>query len=177
MTSLFLLLLAIAADGAPPRVLDAASHHLGTPGKPEWEEFAGAAAEARSLEVRFTAEANHGEATLSIRQRGVKLAWRVRLNGKELGGLAMMEEPLVLTLPIPPNALRDGENVVAIVSPAGDDDIVVDELTLDPRPLAEALSEASVVVEVRDADSESPPAVPDHGGRRSRGPGSPVCAA
>ena len=103
--------------------------------------------------MRFTAEANHGEATLSIRQRGVKLAWRVRLNGKELGGLAMMEEPLVLTLPVPPNALRDGENVVAVVSPSGDDDIVVDELTLDPRPLAEALSEASVVVEVRDTDS------------------------
>ena len=116
----------------------------------------GSPAEGRSLEVRFAAEVNHGEATLSIRQRGVKLAWRVRLNGRDIGGLFVMEEPLVLTLPVPPGALRDGENVVAIASPPGNDDIVVGELTLDPRPVAEALGEAFLDVQVRDADSPEP---------------------
>jgi hypothetical protein len=156
MTLLIPLLLAVALDGAPPKVLDAATHHLGTPGKPEWDEFAGRPAEGRSLEVRFTAEVNHGEATLSIRQRGVKLPWRVRLNGRDIGGLFVMEEPLVQTIPIPTGALRDGENVLLIASPPGNDDIVVGALTLDPRPLAEALGNAFLEVQVRDPESPSP---------------------
>ena len=156
MTLLIPILLAIAAGGAPPKVLDAASHHLGTPGKPEWDEFAGSPAEGRSLEVRFAALVNRGEATLSIRQRGVKLPWRVRLNGRDLGALFVMEEPLVQTIPVPVGALRDGENVLVIASPPGNDDIVVGEFTLDPRPVAEALGEAFLDVQVRDPDSPAP---------------------
>ncbi len=34
-------------------VLDGALHHLGTPGEPEWQEFARDRAEGRSLELRF----------------------------------------------------------------------------------------------------------------------------
>ena len=156
MTLLISMFLAVTLSGAGPTVLDAASHHLGTPGKTEWDEFAASPAEGRSLEVRFNAEVNRGEATLSIRQRGVKLPWRVRLNGRDLGGLLMMEEPLVLTLPVPAGALHDGANVVAIASPPGNDDVVVGELTLDPRPVAEALGEAFLDVQVRDADAPLP---------------------
>jgi hypothetical protein len=141
---------------AAPRVLDGSSHHLGTPGKPEWDDFAETPAEGRTLEVRFTAEAPSGEAALLIRQRGVKLAWRVRLNGREIGALAAMEEPLVQTLAVPPGALRAGENILAIASASGNDDIIIDEVALDTRPLAAVLAEARLYVRVGDADSGRP---------------------
>jgi hypothetical protein len=150
------ILFAPGSSPAAPRVLDGSSHHLGTPGKPEWEEFAASPAEGRTLKVRFTAEPPRGEATLTIRQRGVKLAWRVRLNDRDLGALTVMEEPLVLTLAVPPGALREGVNALTIACGAGNDDIMVDELALDPRPLAEVLAEASLDVRVRDADSGLP---------------------
>src|SRR5262249_23751993 len=102
------------AESAPISVLDARSHHLGTPGKPEWDEFVGSPAEGRSLEIRFPGRSNPGESTLAIRQRGVKLSWAVRLNGREIGRLFVMEEPLVLALPVPAGALHEGENVLTI---------------------------------------------------------------
>jgi hypothetical protein len=146
------ILLDAGTSAAAPRVLDGASHHLGTPGKPEWEEFAASPAEGRTLTVRFAAEDHRGEATLFIRQRGVKLAWRVRLNSRDLGALAAMEEPLVLALAVPPGVVRAGENVLAIAGSAGDD-IVVDEVALDLRPVGAVLAEAGLAVRVRDADS------------------------
>ena len=169
MTLLIPMLLATAGGRCGPKVLDAASHHLGTPGKPEWDEFAGSPAEGRSFEVRFNALVNRGEATLSIRQRSVKLPWRVRLNGRDIGGLFVMEEPLVQTIPVPAGALRDGENVLLIASPPGNDDIVVGEFTLDPRPVAEV---AGGRVPRRPGPRPRfvrSPALPDHRGRREAG--------
>src|SRR5262245_37519841 len=99
LTALFLADALAAA--AAPRVLDGTRHHLGPPGKPEWEDYASSVAEGRSLEVRFSAEPNRGAATVAIRQRGVKLTWRVRLNNRDLGTLAIMEEPLVRMLAVP----------------------------------------------------------------------------
>jgi hypothetical protein len=137
-------------------VLDSRRHHLGTPGKAEWEEFRGWPAEGRSLTVPFTAQPPAGEATLVIRQRGVKLAWRVRLNGRDLGALMVMEEGLVRTLAVPPGTVRAGANTLEIAAASGNDDIVINEVALDPRPLAQVLAEARLDVQVRDADSRAP---------------------
>jgi hypothetical protein len=154
MTLLLIFAAAIALGAAP--VLDGASHHLGTPGKPEWEEFTGSRAEGRTLTVLFAGKSNAQEATLRISQRGVKLNWSVRLNGRVLGQLVPMEEPLVLALPVPAGSIRDGENALTIGLAAGDDDIIVARVELESRPLAEALGEATLDVHVSDAGSHVP---------------------
>ena len=64
------------------RMIDAKNYHLGTPGFPEWEEFAGKTPHGRRLDLRFEAKANAIEHTLLFRQRQVKYRWPVLLNNK-----------------------------------------------------------------------------------------------
>src|SRR6185295_6655091 len=137
------------------RVLDSRSYHLGTPGQPEWQEFEGQTPYGKRLDLKFEAQANSSEATLFLHQRDVKLGWQVQLNGKRIGNLVTMETPLVNTLAVPANSLKDGENTLAIVPPNAIDDIVVSDFRLDTRPLREALGQSSLEVQVTDADSKS----------------------
>src|SRR5207248_4942529 len=59
------------------------------------------------------------------------------------------ENDTEIAFPVPPGRLADGENTLA-VEPAGKepDDVRVGEITLDDRPVAAVLSEATVGVEV-----------------------------
>ena len=73
------------------------------------------------------------------------------LNGKEVGRLVLDENDTEILLPVPPGRLTDGENTL-VVEPTGKiaDDIRVGEISLDDRPPAAVLSEATVVVTVRE---------------------------
>src|SRR5438128_2002134 len=77
------------------RTLDAARYHLRSGREPEWEELVGKTPHGRRLDITFTATTNAREATLLIRQSDVKLDWNVELNGKRIGKLFLMEQPLV----------------------------------------------------------------------------------
>ena len=136
------------------RVLDAQRYHLGVAGLPEWEEFAGSPPHGPRLDLVFSARANPRESTLFIRQRNVKTTWNVTLNGRKLGALETLTQPLVLALAVPAGTLKDGENRLAIVRPPSRmlDDIVVGEIAFDARPRDEALALATVEVAVTDAD-------------------------
>jgi len=134
-------------------VLDKALHHLGTPGEPEWEEFARDRAEGRSLELRFRALDNPREARLMLRQRDVKLDWNVSLNGRSIGRLYLMEADLEHVLILPAHALRNGENVLKIGPPSGQDDIIVGELQIDQGPIDKSLDHAVLDVRVVDSDT------------------------
>ncbi len=138
------------------RVLDPARHHLGTPGDPEWSDFANDRAEGRTWQVRFSAEPNTDEATLFIRQRDVKLDWDVRLNGRTIGKLVTNEADLVHTLKVPSGALRKGENELAIGPPSGRDDIVVGPCSLVFEPRALAVNKATLDVRVTDGQEKLP---------------------
>lgn len=59
----FVLLVAGTEEGRAQVVIDAHRHHLGTAGRPEWQEFAGSEPEGRGLELRFEGRANPAEAT------------------------------------------------------------------------------------------------------------------
>jgi hypothetical protein len=133
---------------AKERVLDAKLHHLRVGAEREWSDFP-AQAEGPSLTVHLQAEANAGEWTLRLRQQDVRLTWKVLLNGKEISRLSTDENDTVLYLPIPPGALRAGENTLKIEQVGkASDDIRVGELTLDDRPVERVLSEATVDVDV-----------------------------
>lgn len=156
LTTLALLLSATLPVHAQVRVLDATQYHLGTEGFPEWQEFAGKKPHGRMLEVRFEAQANAAEQTLLIRQRDVKQGWQVQLNGRRLGSLVTQETSIVHVLAVPPGALRDGTNTLAILPPTAVDDIVVGEFWLVPAPLKEALTQATLAVRVTDSDTKGP---------------------
>ncbi len=144
----------LAAAEPDVRVLDATRHHLGVAGQPEWQDFAQSVPHGTQLELVFPAMANARESTLLIRQRNVKTAWHVSVNGERVGTLETLTQPLVRALPLRAGLLRDGENRLSIVrGPARIlDDIVVGEISLDPRPRAEALARSTLVFAVTAAD-------------------------
>lgn len=152
----FLLQVASGASVDFPIILNTRSIHLGIAGKPEWQEFVGRVPDANRWETRFIAASNATEATLFIRQDGVRQDWTVQLNGKSLGKLFLMEADLVHTLPIPVGALRSGTNALAIVPPREPDDIFLHEIHIDARPRDECLSASRLTVQVRDAESKTP---------------------
>jgi len=144
----------VGAQEDPRRVLDAQRYHLGMAGMPEWEEFAASTPHGPQLELTFSAAANETEATLFIRQRNVKTTWNVLLNGRKLGTLETLTQPLVRALAIPAGGLKEGENRLTIVRPPSRmlDDVVVGEIALDRRARAEVLGQATLEIEVTDTD-------------------------
>jgi len=154
--------------GAEPMVINSERIRLGEPGAPEWEWFEKDPPRVGPLELRFQGKSNTEEATLLIRQSDVKLEWRVQLNGKRLGKLFLMEEDLTYALAIPGGTLRDGENTLSILSPVGNaDDIVLQDIRIDPRPLNQTIREAALTVHVESAEGVPIPArvtvVDEHG--------------
>lgn len=140
----------LVGDAAGPTVLDARLHHLRAGGTREWADFP-AEAEGPGLALTFRAAANAGEQTLRLRQQDVKQAWKVLLNGRELGRLLADENDTELALPVPAGRLAAGENTLAVEAAGrAPDDIRVGEITLDERPVWEVLSEATVEVVVRE---------------------------
>ncbi len=153
---LAVLLAAPAAARAGDVVLDARSHHLGVAGRPEWEEFAAKSPEGTSLEIRFDSHANAVEMTLFIRQRDVKLDWPVQINDKAVGKLTTNESALCLAMKLPPGTLRDGANRLIIGPQTGGDDILIDEIRLDARPLRQATGGSTLDVHVVDSETGKP---------------------
>lgn len=145
----------LVAAVQPARVIETKRHHLGLDGLSEWEEFAASTPTGPQLNVAFLADANATECTLFIRQRDVKATWNVMLNGRKLGALESLSQPLIAALRVPAGALKTGENRLTILRPPSQllDDVVVGEIRLDPRPVAEALGEAILAVTVTDTDS------------------------
>ncbi len=146
---------AAAADSGSAQTIDKRLYHLGTPGEPEWQSFVGKTPYGRQLDIHFNAQANPDEATLRLRQDDVKLDWRVTINGHRVGYLFLIEAPVANALAIPPRVLRDGDNVLSIQPPDEIDDIIVGDFQLDYRPLKAALKEATVIVNVMDADGQT----------------------
>ena len=135
----------------PPLVLEANRLHLGKPGQWEWEEFKDLPVDAERLELRFQAKAHATEQSLRIWQSGVKLDWRVLLNGKAIGGLVTAESAMEILLPVPAGVLKDGENVLTVEAPAVLDDIRIGPIALLPEPVQRILGEARVEVSVSDS--------------------------
>ncbi len=145
-----------ADDGAVRQVLEPGLIHLRGEGPREWSTFPETPDAAR-IGVTFSAEKNPGESTLRLRQQDVKQTWHVLLNDQPLGQLVVDENDMVVCFPVPGGALNDGENRLRIEQDARGraalDDIRAGEIVLDRRPVRETLGEATVEIEVVDADS------------------------
>ena len=156
------LFVASAGGAADWRVIDAGIHHLrsGDAAAPrEWEEFA-ERAEAGELVVRFEAEGQTGEHTLRLRQRDVKQAWRVTLNGTSLGTLVQDESEITTVFAVPAGVIRGGGNELRVARDgnpeAAADDVSLGRVELVGKPRAEVLAEASLRLKVVDGDGGAP---------------------
>jgi hypothetical protein len=131
--------------------LDKGLHHLRAAGEREWSDYP-VAAEGPALHMKFRGQPNATEQTLRLRQQDVKQSWRVLLNEKELGRLALDENDTVVYFAVPANFISSGENTLAIEQVGSiADDIRVGEFQLDARPLEDVLSTAKVEVRVIEA--------------------------
>jgi hypothetical protein len=146
-------LLVIVGSAPAQVVLDKERHHLGIAGQPEWDEFAADTPEGRMLKLSFEGRSNPREATLFIRQENVKLDWRVQINNRPIGRLLAMEARLVHVLPVPAGVIRDGANTLVIEPPEQPDDVVIDRIALDSRPVRQSVGQAVLDVSVTDADT------------------------
>jgi hypothetical protein len=158
-TVLLLLASSIAAFAAASRTVLTQPVHLGVPGSPEWEEFAGDKQPLTRLELTFEAEPNPTEASLFIRQRDVKQEWIVELNGRRLGKLFLMETGLVQTLAVPAGVLKANKNTLAIFR-AGTglaDDIIIEEVALGARAPADINGLPALAINVSDRNGDALP--------------------
>jgi hypothetical protein len=132
-------------------------HHLrfGAGGR-EWDDFP-EVAEGKEWVVSFLAAEAAGERTLRMRQRDVKQAWRVRVNGTAVGLLAQDENEIVSAWAVPAGVVRAGKNDLRVSCEAGEqtpaDDVMVGEAELTDRPLDDALGEATLEVELVDTQT------------------------
>jgi hypothetical protein len=141
-----------AAEPSPEStLLESRSLHLGRAGQYEWESYKDVPVDAESLVLRFSAKANNREYTLILRQKNVKLAWPVLLNGKRLGTLTTGEPAQDGVFALPPGSLKDGENLLDITPPPNLDDIEVGPVRLISRPVSEAIGGSTIPVTVTDA--------------------------
>jgi hypothetical protein len=141
---------------AEPQVLTPRLHHLRQGPQPEWADFP-KQADGASLALPFLTNANNEEWTLRIRHQDVRETWKVLVNGKQLGKLALDENDTTIALAVPPGTLREGDNTLKIEQLGkAVDDIRVGEIALDPRPLAKHLGEATVEIDVREGKEPTP---------------------
>lgn len=137
--------------GAPALVLNRERTHLRSGTDPEWTEFSTSVPRGRRLDLRFTASSNATEATLFIQQDDVRQDWFVELNGKRLGKLFLMEADLIHTLAVPRGLLRSGSNLLSILPPRENDDIVLGDIRISSQSVTNALREATINARVTDS--------------------------
>src|SRR4051794_38092953 len=145
-----------ATAGVRAEGIDGRMHHLRSGAEREWEEF-DEKAEGAERVVHFQSRAGAAERTLRLRQRDVKQAWQVSVNGHKIGTLEQDENEIVRYLAVRSEIPRDGDNELRIACEAGkgeaSDDVSVGEIELIDRARQEVLSEASVAVEVVDGET------------------------
>lgn len=146
-----LLLLGCAAPGPAWRHFDFKVFHLGTAGRPEWQEFADDPPDGTELSLSFASDANTTERTLLLWQDNVKFAWTVSLNGRKLGQLQLYEVPVITPFAVSPGALRDGKNTLTITPPSEVEDIRVGLMRIERRPIAELAGGSSLEVAVTES--------------------------
>ena len=132
-------------------------HHLRIDGPREWSEFP-EQPESSSFEVTFQAARNSSPCTLALRQQDVKQRWNVVLNEQRLGQLSIDENDMIVYFELPAGTLRQGANAFRIEQPQDTqpavDDVRVGEVQIDSRPMKDVLNEATVEIEVVDAETQ-----------------------
>lgn len=123
----------------------------------EWSDFAETPPATQFRRV-FSAKSSSQASALIWRQRDVKQAWSIRLNGQKLGELVRDENDMTVGVAIPPGMLRDEKNELLIEAAgnASADDVILESIECLLRPLPEILAESHLEITVTDVDSREP---------------------
>jgi hypothetical protein len=157
MRFLFLSLCLLRAVVAADILIFDEPKHLGTPGVPEWREFASKTPLGMNLKHVFQAQAFIGAGTLLIWQDDVKSgSWQVRLNGRGLGRLHTNESKVVHRLEVPSGTIKEGSNTLEILGPKMIDDVILHRAVLLPGMAADVFSQASLEISVKEDDHSVP---------------------
>ena len=135
------------------QVIDARYHHLGDSIVTTWKE-ANSQPEGIRLDLPFEAKAQTRETILSIKHRDIDGKWDLVLNGKTVAQLKRESALRKFYYSIPPNLLRDGTNLLSIISRSPTDDISVGDIQYFDQPLAKVLRLGRIHVTVRDAQNK-----------------------
>lgn len=145
----------IRAAMAQLQTVSDAIHYLRNGQEREWSEFP-MLPTGRDLKLQFASDENTSEWTLILQQYDVKQNWRVHMNGQSLGSLVADEKLMLVYFSIPAGSLRKGQNEIGIhCDDAASDDIRVEKISIDRRPLNKVLSEATVEIEVFESNSKN----------------------
>lgn len=150
------LVLPLTLAWSAPRILDKRLHHLRSGAEREWTEFP-PQSEGPRWRFSFQAQSNPKPWTLRVRQRDVREAWNLSINGRVLGRLPQDENELITLWPLAAGTLVSGENILEIAAQGERaDDILVGDVALEERARAEILAAAHVDVTVLDGESGRP---------------------
>lgn len=139
------------------RILDPTRHHLGDSETPGWTDTK-SKPEGFHLKVVFDAKPNPQPLQISMLQRHVQDSWKVMLNEKEIGGLQLKEPAVWTRIPIPANALQDGQNTLtlSVVTADSKDDIVIGPFHLDDVSFKEWARYGRVQIQALDGETGKP---------------------
>lgn len=122
--------MAVSIRAAESQMLSAGPHFLSVPGLPEWEDFSTSKPEGRELIISFPVKTASEPHTLFIRQRGVKMPWRVFVNNREVGKLVAQDTAQVTYFELPAGLLKGEANSLRFEPPKSIDDIELSDIRL-----------------------------------------------
>ncbi|MEX0821940.1 MAG: CehA/McbA family metallohydrolase [Rhodothermales bacterium] len=152
-----------ALTTTPTRIVDAMDElviepdmrHLRNGDAPEWTEFE-SGDPGGLLVSTFQGTTNASPVALELTQYDVRRAWRILLNGEDLGALERDEQLMTIYRAVPAGLIQDGSNELEIRQDGEEvDDIRVGRITLHDRPVTDVIGEGSVMVRVTDAESHA----------------------
>ncbi|MFT7641443.1 MAG: hypothetical protein ACI9G1_003191, partial [Pirellulaceae bacterium] len=130
--------------------------HLRSGDQREWESFPERSL-GSELVRKFASQENATAQTISIRHDDVKMAWKLMLNGKQIGRLPSDENAMVELFEVPVGYLKDGENELKLEATSSKvDDIWAGPIYLDSRTTEQVASECRIEVAVRDGGRHVP---------------------
>lgn len=132
------------------------TYFLSVPGLPEWDNFSTAQPAGRELTVTFDVASPTNSHALFLTQRGVKGAWRVLLNRKEIGKLIPQEQAVVASYDIPAGLLKEHDNQLIFEAPKMVDDIELGHIRLMNGTAAGLLKSSTLNVRVTESPEGTP---------------------
>jgi len=161
LAAIFILVL-LTLPASADQSLTPKTHHLRYGDHAEWDNLT-TTPESNRLSLTFTSAPNTTEKALRLRHRDLRHAWLISLNGKDLARIGPENDEMLISLPIPPNQLRDGNNelVITPVTPSKalhqfSDDIFIGPIDLLDSTREAYLTTATLDLSLTDADTAKP---------------------
>lgn len=158
MRSFFLCLLAALVSGfAQPTniVVESGAFHAGTKSVSSFPQSARKANGPR-FERSFESQSNPVEWTLRLKQQNVADNWEVEINGRPIARLNVANSERLAHFSVPPGALVDGTNTLAIIPRGLTNDILVSSIEIIPERMRDFLKLAHVEIQVTEMNGRVP---------------------